>query len=151
MAPGLRPPEISDSTSANMTFPAECTNAPLTAQEKTLEFMLFDLSSCIGPQPTACKPKTCEELGLGCGLSGDGCDDGVVLSCGTCSNGEVCGQGGDSQCGTGSCVPRTCADAMATCGLIGNGCGGTIGCGTCIEGSVCGGDGVPNQCGIVLE
>lgn len=29
------------------TFPAECNAEPLTAQEKVLEFMLFDLASCV--------------------------------------------------------------------------------------------------------
>jgi hypothetical protein len=33
--------------SASGTFPGECSAAPLTAQEKVLEFMLFDLASCV--------------------------------------------------------------------------------------------------------
>ena len=37
-------------------FPTECDDAPLTAQERLLEFMLFDLASCVQidtqtPQP----------------------------------------------------------------------------------------------------
>ena len=142
---------VSDATSAGATFPAECSAAPLTAQEKTLEFMLFDLAACIGPQIGACTPKTCAQLGVGCGPSGDGCDDGVVLACGGCANGEVCGQGGTSQCGTGLCTPRTCAEAMATCGSLGDGCGGLVFCGDCPDGSSCGGDSVPNECGTVLK
>ena len=32
------------------SFPQECKPGPMTAQEKLLEFMIFDLSSCIGPE-----------------------------------------------------------------------------------------------------
>lgn len=142
---------VSNAASAGATFPAECEAAPMTPQEKTLEFMLFDLASCIGPPVVDCTPKTCAEQGVHCGPTGDGCDDGIVLQCGTCVNGEVCGQGGESQCGHGLCIPRTCADANATCGLLGDGCGGIVDCGGCVEGSSCGGDGVPNACAVVLK
>lgn len=142
---------VSDATSDGLVFPVECNEGPLTAQEKTLEFMLFDLASCIGPPASQCTPKTCAQLGVGCGPSGDGCDDGVVLSCGGCPLGQVCGQGGDSACGTGLCVPRTCADAHADCGELGDGCGGIVQCGDCVEGASCGGDSVPNECGTVLQ
>ncbi|MEP6859621.1 MAG: hypothetical protein ABJE66_03320 [Deltaproteobacteria bacterium] len=142
---------VSNASSSGAIFPAECSAAPLTPQEKTLEFMLFDLASCIGPQIGACTPKTCAQLGVGCGPSGDGCDDNVVLECGGCANGEVCGQGGPNQCGIGICTPVTCADDNATCGSIGNGCGGLVYCGDCPDGASCGGDSVPNQCGTVLK
>src|SRR5262249_31151353 len=66
---------VSDATSAGRTFPTECTTGTMTAQEKTLEFMLFDLASCVGPQTGSCTPKTCAQLGYNCGQSGDGCDD----------------------------------------------------------------------------
>jgi hypothetical protein len=35
------------STNFGTTFPQECTPGPMTAQERALEFMLFDLSSCV--------------------------------------------------------------------------------------------------------
>ncbi|MFT3697890.1 MAG: hypothetical protein QM831_32420 [Kofleriaceae bacterium] len=142
---------VTDAQTNSAIFPSECAAAPLTPQEKALEFMMFDLASCLGPQFEACVPKTCDQLGIGCGESGDGCDDGAVLNCGGCSNGRVCGQGGPNQCGTGACIPRTCADAMATCGYLGDGCGGIVDCGECPDGTACGGDSVPNQCGTIIK
>jgi len=141
---------VSDAVSVGTTFPAECFDGPMTPQERALEFMLFDLASCIGPLPGACVPRTCEDQGFNCGLAGDGCDDGVVLHCGGCPAEQVCGGGdvsGGGTCGTGLCKPRTCADVGATCGKIGDGCGALVDCGTCDSGLHCGGGGVANQCG----
>lgn len=141
---------VSGATAGGATFPAECTAGPMTPQEKTLEFLLFDLATCIGPQPTTCTPRSCADQGYDCGFSGDGCDDGVVLDCGTCTNGRTCGGGGVGVCGTGLCTPRTCEDTGAACGLIGDGCGGTIDCGTCPGDQHCGGGGDANVCGTII-
>lgn len=141
---------VADSAVQGDVFPSECTAGPLTPQEKTLEFMLFDLASCIGPPATACHPLTCSDQHLTCGDAGDGCDDGVVLNCGSCLNGQYCGGGDSDGCGYGSCTPLTCEAAGADCGTIGNGCGGVTVCGTCPAGQTCGSDGHPNVCGTVL-
>lgn len=37
---------VANSASSGTTFPAECPGVPMTAQEKVLEFLLFDLASC---------------------------------------------------------------------------------------------------------
>ncbi len=126
---------VSDAQSGGSTFPSECTDGTMSPQEKTLEFMLFDLASCVGPPPGACTPKTCTQLGVTCGQSGTGCDDGVVQDCGTCP--------------MTMCTPRTCTQAGAQCGIIGNGCGSTVDCGPCPSGSYCGGGGA-NQCGGII-
>jgi hypothetical protein len=40
---------VEDASTAGTTFPAECVAATMTAQEKMMEYMLFDLGACIGP------------------------------------------------------------------------------------------------------
>ena len=140
---------VSDASSGGSTFPTECVDGPMNAQEKTLEFMLFDLASCVGPPLGSCTPKTCADFGYNCGPSGDGCDDGVVLDCGMCPSNQVCGAGGTNVCGMGNCTPRTCADVGADCGIIGDGCGATVDCGMCANGTTCGGGG-PNKCGGII-
>ncbi len=67
----------------DVVFPEHCTG-DLTAQEKVLLYMLFDLGACIGdfPPPPPCVPETCMSLGAMCGRAPDGC--GAVLDCGPC-------------------------------------------------------------------
>ncbi|MFO0606105.1 MAG: hypothetical protein U0324_23225 [Polyangiales bacterium] len=140
---------VSGARTGGRTFPMECSNTPLTAQEKVLEFMLFDLASCVAPdmpRPPTCTPRTCMQAGANCGPIGDGC--GATLNCGTCTAPQTCGGGGvPSVCGTPTCARRTCAQQMLSCGPAGDGCGGTLDCGPCAAGTTCGGGGRPGQCG----
>ncbi len=139
---------VQNAATSGVRFPNECTAGALTAQEKVLEFMLFDLANCISPDvPPTCTPKTCQQLGVQCGPAGDGC--GGTLACGSCSSSQTCGGGGTpSVCGGPSCTPTTCVAKNANCGQLGDGCGGTLSCGTCASGQNCGGGGAPNQCGV---
>jgi hypothetical protein len=126
---------VIDTNTRDDAFPSECDNNAMTPQEKLLEYMLFDLASCVGnlPPPTPpCVPTTCAAQGLTCGQAGNGC--GGTLTCGPA-------------CPTSSCVPVTCATQGLSCGLAGNGCGAQIDCGTCSAPQTCGGGGVPGQCG----
>ncbi len=132
-------------------YPSECDKQPMTAQEKILEFMIFDLASCVQgappPPPPTCKALSCGDQGITCGPAGDGC--GNVIQCGNCGVGMACGAGGASTCGpvANPCTPGTCASLGFTCGPAGDGCGDLLDCGSCTSPETCGGGGVANQCG----
>jgi hypothetical protein len=138
--------------------------AAMTAQEKALEFMFFDLASrvcdeTVPPPPPTCTKLTCAEAGVTCGPAGDGC--GGILDCGSCPcTPQTCmgrcgpqgdGCGGVLACpacdGGPGCTPRTCMEAGAECGIIGDGCGSTVDCGMCVPPETCGGGGTPYKCG----
>lgn len=134
---------------ADKVFPSYCSTGALTAQEKVLMFMLFDLSACVSvgdpPQPPGCTKNTCAGLGATCGSLSDGC--GGLLECGTCVAPESCGGGGvPNHCGN-NCTRTTCGAQGANCGMIADGCGGILECGTCTSPATCGGSGTPNVCG----
>ncbi len=125
------------------SFPGECSfPSTMTQQEKVLEFLLFDLTSCLGGP--VCTPRTSCPPGYTCGSFPDGC--GGSINCGTCVAPDTCGGGGTpSVCGRSGCTARTCGAGM--CGLIGDGCGGSVNCGPCAAPDTCGGGGVPSVCG----
>lgn len=131
-------------------FPQECDTSPMTAQEKALEFMLFDLAQCVPSPPPICVPETCASQKMNCGSAGDGCGN-QIPSCGVCTPPQSCGGGGGiNQCGypdAGTCQPKTCAQQGFNCGSAGDGCGTPIQCGSCALPEVCGGGGKPNVCG----
>ena len=97
------------SVDSTTVFPAECmTNettgaacttgapCPMTPQEKVLEYMIWDLASCVpGPPTPSCTPITCADQNIGCGPAGDGC--GNELQCGPCTPPLTCGGGGKAR------------------------------------------------------
>lgn len=99
--------------------------------------------------PSACEPKTCEELGTDCGFVADGC--GEVVNCGKCEDGSECGLLEHNVCtpldSEELCVPMAKADACdgIECGQEGDGCGGTYDCGECADDEACGVN-QPSQC-----
>jgi hypothetical protein len=125
---------------AGTLFPTECSNGPMTAQEKMLEFMIFDLGACVSLQ-TCKNSQTCAQQNLQCGPAGDGC--GNLLQCGSCAMGQLCVKG---QC-TDACTPQTCGQQGFTCGGQSDGCSGALTCGPCPSNQVCrGGNCVPGDC-----
>lgn len=145
---------VNSATQSNgKTFPNECDQTALNSQERIIEYMIWDLASCVpGPPLATCTPKTCASYPAGtCGQQGDGCG-GLTTNCGTCAAGQVCGGAGVSgQCGApdgGSCSPKTCAGFPGACGQQSDGCGGLTANCTCPSGQTCGGSGSPGMCGV---
>ncbi len=139
---------VGQASTNGVAFPRECDKSALTAQERVLEYMIWDLASCAGgTPPVSCTPRTCADQHIACGPAGDGC--GGSLECGTCAAPQACGGGGvPSQCGGGgSCASKTCADQGISCGAAGDGCGNLLECGSCTTPQTCGGGGVPGRCG----
>jgi hypothetical protein len=149
---------VNGTQSNGMTFPNECDKNALTAQERILEYMIWDLASCVpGPPTSSCTPKSCADQHIECGPAGDTCGNLIAGGCGTCAAGQTCGGGGmPGVCTAGppdggggsSCTPETCAQQNITCGPAGDGCGNLIagGCGVCTPPGTCGGGGVASQC-----
>ena len=109
---------------------------PMTAQEKLLEYMIFDLGSCV-PPAKVCVPKTTCPSGQDCGYAPDGC--GGLVSCGTCPSGESCGVGQPpvaNHCGKVTCTPKGCPSGVE-CGFASDGCSDVANCGTCPTGQTC--------------
>jgi hypothetical protein len=139
---------VNGTQSGGTTFPKECDTNALTAQERILEYLLWDLASCVpGPPTSTCTPKSCADQGIMCGPAADGCGN-LIPTCGSCPTGQACGGGGTpGACGT-ACKPATCMDQGIACGPAGDGCGGLIAsCGVCTPPASCGGGGVSGQCG----
>jgi hypothetical protein len=117
---------------------------PMNAQEKLLEYMIFDLGSCV-PPPKTCVPATTCPAGQDCGFAPDGC--GGLVACGTCPSGKMCGVGQPpvpNKCGEITCSPAATCPQGQQCGYASDGCNGVVGCGTCPKGQTCSG----GKCGM---
>ncbi|MCB9740173.1 MAG: hypothetical protein H6747_12985 [Deltaproteobacteria bacterium] len=101
--------------------------------DNSVDFYAMTLATPGAPNPPPCTPKSCGDLGYGCGTADDGC--GKVLDCGGCPTDKVCG--GDHQCGDKPCAPKTCKDLAVACGPASDGCEKTLDCGGCGSGQLC--------------
>jgi hypothetical protein len=139
---------VNGTESGGTTFPTECNANAMTAQERILEYLLWDLASCVpGPPTSTCTPRSCADQGITCGPAADGCGNLIAGGCGSCPTGQTCGGGGTAGvCGT-PCKPESCADQGITCGPSGDGCGGQVDCGGCPPPMTCGGGGMSSVCG----
>jgi hypothetical protein len=143
---------VSATQSNGKVFPAECDKTALDSQERIIEYMIWDLASCVpGPPTSSCTPLTCAQQNFNCGSASDGCGNLIPGGCGICPQGLVCGAGGmPNVCPPPmtSCPTLDCKQQNIACGPAGDGCGGLIkSCGVCTPPQTCGGGGVAGQCG----
>jgi hypothetical protein len=120
------------------TFPTECNPGAMTAQEKLLEYMIFDVGACIEPPVCSsgiqCQSGQCED--------GVCCDEPCNFDCFACSA-VAKGGGADGICGpvlSGNDPHDDCtADSPASCGFDGTCSGsGLNSCRLYASGTVCG-------------
>jgi len=104
-------------------FPDEC-NTDFSAQEKTLAYFMFDMTSCVRPPALTCKPKTCADMPTACGPQGDGC--GGLLDCGPCCVPKTC----DQRCAEDSTLNCSAvkSDVYAVECPVTDGCSKTVNC-----------------------
>jgi hypothetical protein len=136
---------VADNTGGGQTFPNECTPNGMNPQEKALEYMIWDLAACLGPNIPMCTPLTCQQQMIGCGPAGDGC--GNQIDCGKCPMGQACINYTCMAPDAGICTKTTCQQLGIQCGPAGDGCGGLLDCGQCNAPQTCGGGGTPGVCG----
>ena len=131
---------------AGAPFPPSARVAPLTPQEKVLEFMLFDLASCVAqtaPSAPSCTPLTCAPAGLQLRRAGRRLRRQHRV---WRLQQRLLRRSRPGVCSLSSCVPLTCAEQNSSCGPTADGCGNILQCGGCDAGT-CGGGGTANQCG----
>jgi hypothetical protein len=77
-------------SNSNNQFPGSCIAGPMSAQEKSLVFMLFDISSCV--QSDQLPPTVCPALGQSCSTTQACCSGLTCLgqSLAPCAAGETC-------------------------------------------------------------
>ena len=140
---------VEDAVTTGLTFPEECAGGPMTPQEKVLEFMLFDLGSCItpdGPSPPTCTPRTCAQQGVQCGPAGDGC--GGVLQCGRARPARFAGAAAcPASAGRTSAHRRPARTRGRAAGPSPTGAGGSSRAARARRPSPAGGGGKANRCG----
>ena len=108
-------------------FPTECTGGAMTPQEKLLEFMIFDLGSCVTPDVPDLHPDDLRRAGHPVRPGRRRLRQPHPRGCGTCPRRQTCGGGGmPERVRRTRRAPRTtCAAQGIKCGPAGDGCGNT--------------------------
>jgi hypothetical protein len=124
---------VNDQSSTNASiFPGECDASALTPQERVLEYMIWDLQSCV-PAPGSSPPGSPTTSPSPSPTTSPSCPSGSCPSP-----------------GPSSCVPTSCSTQGLQCGPAGDGCGGVVDCGRCTAPGQCGAGGF-GKCGSPIQ